>query len=109
MARDVSGEWTDLAAPWLRGVEAATEALRLRTGLPTAFATPNTVALDHKTMRLRNYSTQDSDVPVIVHAPFAGHDAVIADFHERQSLTGCLQHHASDRLFLAEWKSNCSS
>lgn len=105
MTRDLSGEWMDLAAPWLRGVEAATETLRLRTGPPTAFATPSTVALDLKTMRLRDYSTPGSDVPVIVHAPFAGHDSVIADFHPRQSLMGCLQQHAGGRLFLTDWKS----
>ena len=85
--------------------EATVEAVRLETGPPTPFATPNTVALDLKTMRLRDYSTGGSSVPIIVHAPFAGHDSVIADFHERQSLMGCLQQHAAGRLFLTDWKS----
>lgn len=94
-----------LTAPWLQGIEAAAEAFRIQTGPATSFATPNTVALDLKTMRLRDYSTEGSGVPIIVHAPFAGHDSVIADFHARQSLMGCLKHHAGGRLFLTDWKS----
>ncbi len=105
MTSDPSGGLAGLAVPWLQGVGAAVEAFRLRTGPPTPFATPSTVALDLRTMRLRDYSTRGSDVPIIVHAPFAGHDAVIADFHERQSLMRCLQHHAGGRLFLTDWKS----
>ena len=105
MTNDLSDGAAALAAPWLRGIEAATEAFRLRSGPPTSFATPNTVALDLKTMRLRDYSAEGSDVPIIVHAPFAGHDSVIADFHARQSLMGCLKHHAAGRLFLTDWKS----
>ncbi len=105
MANDPGMGFTELAAPWLQGLDAAAEALRLRTGVPTPFATPNEVVLDLKTMHLRDYSTPGSDVPIIVHAPFAGHDSVIADFHARQSLMGCLKHHATGRLFLTDWKS----
>ena len=105
MAHDPSDGLTELAAPWLQSLKAATEAFRIRTGPATPFATPNTVALDLKTMRLRDYSTEGSSIPIIVHAPFAGHDSVIADFHERQSLMGCLKQHAGGRLFLTDWKS----
>ena len=91
--------------PWLRGIETLAEAFRIRSGAATPFASANVVALDLKTMRLRDYSTDGSALPIIVHAPFAGHDSVIADFHRRQSLMGCLQHHAGGRLFLTDWKS----
>ena len=94
-----------LATPWLQGIAAVTEAFRLQVGPATSFATANTVALDLKTMRLRDYSTEGSSIPIIVHAPFAGHDSVIADFHERQSLMGCLKQRAGGRLFLTDWKS----
>ena len=92
-------------APWLRGMEAAVEAFQVENGPVTPFATENVVALDLKTMRLRDYSSDGSGIPVIVHAPFAGHNSVIADFHKRQSLMGCLKHHAAGRLFLTDWKS----
>ena len=98
----------NLPAPWLQGVEAVTETIRVQAGPVTPFATANTVALDLKTMRLRDYSTEGSGVPIIVHAPFAGHDSVIADFHERQSLMGCLKQHAAGQLFLTDWKSATS-
>ena len=104
MTQSASGEMGPVA-PLLRGFEAAAEAFRVQTGPATPFATPNTVALDLKTMRLRDYSTAGGAVPVIVHAPFAGHDSVIADFHARQSLMGCLKRHAGGRLFLTDWKS----
>ena len=94
----------ELVAPWLRGTEVVAEAFRIRNGAATPFATANTVALELKTMRLRDYTSEGSDVPIIVHAPFAGHDSVIADFHERQSLMSCLKHHAAGRLYLTDWK-----
>ncbi len=97
---------TAFTAPVLKMVEATTEAFRLSSGKPTSFATPNTVVLDLKTMHLRDYSTERSGaLPIIVHAPFAGHDSVIADFHERQSLMGCLKQHAAGPLYLTDWKS----
>jgi hypothetical protein len=71
-----------VAEPVLKMVEAATEAFRLSTGKPTPFATPNTVVLDLRTMHPCDYSPKRSGgLPVIVHAPFAGNNSVIADFH----------------------------
>ncbi len=91
--------------PLLRGLKALSEAVRLETGPATAFATPNRVALELKTFRLRDYSGEGGGLPILVHAPFAGHDSVIADFHARQSLMGCLKHHAAGPLYLTDWKS----
>ncbi len=105
MTADPYGGMLGLVAPWLRSVETVVEAFRVQNGAATPFATANTVALDLKTMRLRDYSSEGSEVPIIVHAPFAGHDSVIADFHARQSLMGCLKHHAAGRLYLTDWKS----
>ena len=63
-------------------VEATTEAFRLSTGKPTPFATPNTGVLDLRTMHPCDYLPKRSGaLPVIVHAPFAGNNSVIADFH----------------------------
>ena len=106
MAQTPPDATTAFAAPVLRMVETATEALRLQTGKPTPFATPNTVALDLKAMRLRDDSTErPGALPILVHATFAGHDSVIADFHARQSLMGCLKQHAAGPLYLTDWKS----
>ena len=106
MAQTPLDSMVSLTAPVRRLLDTATEAWRLQTGKPTPFATPNTVVLDLKTMHLRDYSTErEGALPIIVHAPFAGHDSVIADFHERQSLMGCLKQHAAGPLFLTDWKS----
>ena len=90
--------------PGLRLMETATEAVGVEIGPRADFATPNRVALDLKTMRLRDYSMDGDGVPILVHAPFAGHNAAIADFHRDQSLMACLQINAGGPLFLTDWK-----
>jgi len=70
------------------------------------FATPSTVALDLRTLVLRDYSLPNaSSLPTIVDAPFAGHSAVIADYHDGQSLMQTLRANGVDRVFLTDWKS----
>ena len=96
---------TGLFGPALRLSETMAEAVGLETGPRAAFATPSTVALDLKTMRLRDYGTGGNGVPILVHAPFAGHSAVIADFHHDQSLMACLRAHAGGPIYLTDWKS----
>ena len=70
--------------PWptqlfMRGLEAMGEAVKLETGPATPFAMANRVALELKTFRLRDYGRQGDGLPILVHAPFAGHDAARAD------------------------------
>jgi polyhydroxyalkanoate depolymerase len=44
-------------------------------------------------------------VPTIVDAPYAGHTAMIADYHNGQSLIETLLSNGVNRVFLTDWKS----
>src|SRR5579864_5856179 len=50
------------------------------------WATPNKIALELTTARLRDFSTGAESVATLVCAPFALHSATIADFAPRHSL-----------------------
>ncbi len=95
----------ELLRPGLRLLETAAEAVGVEIGPRAGFATPNRVILDLKTFRLRDYSKGEDGVPILIHAPFAGHSSAIADFHDDQSLMACLQANAGGRLYLTDWKS----
>jgi poly(3-hydroxybutyrate) depolymerase len=69
-------------------------------------ATANVVSLDLRTMLFRDYSTANAnDLPSVVVAPYAGHSAMIADYHRGQSLIETLLANGLDRVFLTDWKS----
>ncbi|MEZ5855185.1 MAG: alpha/beta fold hydrolase [Hyphomicrobiaceae bacterium] len=90
-----------------RGLETVAEAEKLEYGLTPEFATRNTVALELRTMRLRDFSGRPAagGTPTIIDAPFAGHTAVIADFTDSQSLVRTLQQNGVERVFVTDWKS----
>ena len=73
------------------------------------WTTPNHEIIDHAALRLRDF--RDFSVgksrhrPVVVVAPFALHDAGIADLAPGHSLVQALRANGCSRLFLAEWKS----
>lgn len=84
-----------------------TEAARLdHPGAPT-WATPNTVRLDLKTMRLRDFgnAATDGTIPVLVDAPFAGHSSTIADYAPGQSLVQTLRDNGLPWVLATDWKS----
>jgi len=75
---------------------------------PPEWATPNRVALELRTMRLRDFSPGDAgaaDVPVIVDAPYAGHSSTIADYRKGQSLVEALLASGLKRVLVTDWKS----
>jgi len=56
-------------------------------------------------MLFRDYSRPVAKgIPVIVDAPYAGHSAMIADYHQGQSLMETLLANGLDRVFLTNWK-----
>lgn len=69
------------------------------------WATENTVALDLKMVRLRDFSTAAEGTPVLLCAPFALHGATVADFAPGHSLVRALRDSGLDRLFVTEWRS----
>ncbi|GGF43575.1 hypothetical protein GCM10011611_57520 [Aliidongia dinghuensis] len=82
------------------------EEAKINHELSPKLATPNQVLLDLRTMAFRDYSRPGADgVPTIVDAPYAGHSAMIADYHRGQSLIETLLANGIERPFLTDWKS----
>lgn len=69
------------------------------------WTTPNSVALELATMRLRDCTRQRSGQPLLVCAPFALHRALIADFAPGHSVVESLQNSGIDRVYLTDWRS----
>ena len=60
--------------------------------------------LDLRTMALRDYG-RPGGIPTLVNAPFAGHRAMIADYHKGQSLVETLLANGIGHVALTDWKS----
>lgn len=94
-------EGTELYARNLRFVE---EEIKIRDDLRPMLATPNQIRLNLRTMALRDYG-QPKGIPTLVDAPHAGHTAVIADYHQGQSLIQTLLANGIEHVALTDWKS----
>ncbi len=70
-----------------------------------AWATPNAITLELKTMRLRDFSTAANGVPTLICAPFALHRAAVADLAPGHSLVAALREAGLRRLFVTDWRS----
>jgi poly(3-hydroxyalkanoate) synthetase len=69
------------------------------------WATPNTVALDLDSVRLRDFSTTEDGAVTLLCAPFALHGASVADLAPGHSLVVALREAGLRRLFVTDWKS----
>ena len=101
MAAGLAAEGVELYARNLKFVE---EEIRIRADLRPTLATPNRVRLDLRTMLLRDYGLPGR-IPTLVDAPYAGHTAVIADYHKGQSLIETLVSNGIEHVALTDWKS----
>src|SRR5579859_1149899 len=91
---------------YARNLEFVAEEVKLHGGVRPALATASRIMLDLRTMLFRDYSKpQAKGVPTIVVAPYAGHSAMIADYHKGQSLIETLLFNGLDRVYLTDWKS----
>jgi poly(3-hydroxybutyrate) depolymerase len=82
------------------------EEAKIHHELRPKLATQNRVMLDLRTMLFRDYSAADAKgLPTIVDAPYAGHSAMIADYHKGQSLVEALLANGVRRVYLTDWKS----
>ena len=70
-----------------------------------AWTTPNTVALELKTVRLRDFSTAREGVATLLCAPYALHGAGIVDLLPRHSLVAALRAAGLANLFVTHWRS----
>lgn len=91
-------------ARFSRNLKVAEEEMRLHGGLAPQLATAHTTRLELRTMHLRAYGA-DGGLPTIVDAPYAGHTAMIADYHAGQSLIETLLANGIGRVLLTDWKS----
>jgi poly(3-hydroxyalkanoate) synthetase len=73
-----------------------------------SWTTPNSVALELTTMRLRDFSRDAKGQPVLICAPYALHGAVITDFAPAHSIVQALQSGGVGRLFVTDWRSATS-
>ena len=87
-----------------RNLEFVEEEIKIHDQARPEPATANRVRLDLRTMVLREYG-KASGVPTLVNAPYAGHTAVIADYHKGQSLIETLLGNGLDHVLLTDWKS----
>lgn len=69
------------------------------------WTTPNTVALELATMRLRDCTRARAGQPALVCAPYALHRGLIADFAPGHSVVQSLQDGGIDRIYLTDWRS----
>ena len=76
-----------------------------RTACEPAWATPNTIALELNTVRLRDFSTIKDGVATLLCAPFALHGAAVADLAPGHSLVAALHDAGLRRLFVTDWRS----
>ena len=101
MATALVEEGADLYARNLKFVD---EEIKIHEDLRPTLATPNQVRLDLRTMVLRDYG-KPGGIPTLVDAPHAGHTAMIADYHNGQSLVQTLLANGIDHVTLTDWKS----
>ncbi len=89
---------------YARNLKFVDEEIKIHDELRPNLATPNTVRLDLRTMKLRDYG-KPGGIPTLVDAPYAGHTAMIADYHKGQSLIETLLANGIGHVALTDWKS----
>jgi len=100
MAATLMEQGAELYARNLKFVE---EEIRIHDELRPNLATLNTLRLDLRTMKLREYG-KPGGIPTLVDAPHAGHTAIIADYHKGQSLIETLLANGIGHIALTDWK-----
>jgi poly(3-hydroxybutyrate) depolymerase len=68
-------------------------------------ATPGKIALELRTVRLREFTTAESGVATLLCTPHALHGAAIADLAAGHSLVAALRGAGIERLLMADWRS----
>lgn len=70
-----------------------------------SWTTPNAVALELKSVRLRDFTTGHDGIPTLLCAPFALHGATIVDLAPGHSLVAALRGAGATQLWVADWRS----
>jgi poly(3-hydroxybutyrate) depolymerase len=69
------------------------------------WTTPNRIALELPSMRLREFSADGGDIATLICAPLALHDATLTDFAPDHSLVAALQMAGLRNVFVTDWRS----
>lgn len=69
------------------------------------WATPHTIVLELKTVRLRDFTTEKNCPPALLCAPLALHGAAVTDLAPGHSLVAALRAAGLRRLFVTDWRS----
>ena len=101
MAAALAEEGAELYAHNINFIE---EEIKIHDELRPRLATRNQVRLDLRTMVLRDYG-EPGRIPTLVDAPHAAHTAMIADYHNGQSLIETLLANGINHVALTDWKS----
>lgn len=101
MAATLAEEERELYAKNIKFIE---EEIKIRDELRPSLATANKVRLNLRTMLLREYGKSEG-IPTLIDAPYAGHTAMIADYHKGQSLVETLLGNGIAHVLLTDWKS----
>jgi poly(3-hydroxyalkanoate) synthetase len=101
MATEMLEEGSELYA---KNLEFVDEEIKIHDELRPILATPNQLRLDLRTMALRDYG-KPGGIPTLIDAPHAGHTAMIADYHNGQSLVQTLLANGIGHVALTDWKS----
>jgi poly(3-hydroxybutyrate) depolymerase len=90
----------------------AKELAHLAAGHPSNFmfreprwTTPNRIALELPSMRLREFSADGDNIATLVCAPLALHDATLTDFAPDHSLVAALRMAGLRNVFVTDWRS----
>jgi poly(3-hydroxyalkanoate) synthetase len=66
-------------------------------------ATPSRIALELRTVRLRDFTLAESGVPTLLCTPLALHGGAVADLATGHSLVAALRGGGIERLFMVDW------
>lgn len=85
-------------------VKVAPEKIKADHAMKPRLATPNRVQLDLRLLRLRDYG-KPGGIPTLIDAPHSGRTAMIADYHDGQSLVQTFLANGIGHVALTDWKS----
>jgi polyhydroxyalkanoate depolymerase len=89
-------------------LEFIADAEEMTTPPPPEWTSRNQIVLDLDTMRLRDFTRKRNTSktgPVLIDAPYAGHQSSIADYAKDQSLVETLLKSGLERVLVTDWKS----
>ena len=72
---------------------------------PPEWTTPHRVALQLKTVQLRDFATSSKDPPCLLCTPFALHGSTLSDLATGHSLVAALREAGVTNLFVTDWHS----